>query len=90
MSVALQTRCLHGPEDGTLRCQAQVRTRARSAATSTASELVTPMTAFNGAGGGLQGQDLNLRPSEYESDELPGCSTLLKEFCYIASGFVQP
>ena len=25
--------------------------------------------------GGLRGQDLNLRPSGYEPDELPGCST---------------
>ena len=24
---------------------------------------------------GLRGQDLNLRPSGYEPDELPGCST---------------
>ncbi len=26
-------------------------------------------------GEGLRGQDLNLRPSGYEPDELPGCST---------------
>ncbi len=26
-------------------------------------------------GKGLRGQDLNLRPSGYEPDELPGCST---------------
>ena len=26
-----------------------------------------------------QGQDLNLRPSGYEPDKLPGCSTLLND-----------
>tara|TARA_B100000959_G_scaffold244718_1_gene268842 strand:+ start:185 stop:346 length:162 start_codon:yes stop_codon:yes gene_type:complete len=27
----------------------------------------------------MQGQDLNLRPSGYEPDELPDCSTLQQE-----------
>ena len=41
-----------------------------------------PIGAFNEAYafkmrilGKLRGQDLNLRPSGYEPDELPGCST---------------
>jgi hypothetical protein len=29
----------------------------------------------------LRGQDLNLRPSGYEPDELPGCST--PRWCYL-------
>jgi hypothetical protein len=29
----------------------------------------------------LRGQDLNLRPSGYEPDELPGCSTPRYMFC---------
>ena len=29
----------------------------------------------------LRGQDLNLRPSGYEPDELPGCSTPRREGC---------
>ena len=33
----------------------------------------------------LRGQDLNLRPSGYEPDELPGCSTPRYSFC-IAKG----
>jgi hypothetical protein len=39
----------------------------------------------------LRGQDLNLRPSGYEPDELPGCSTPRKGFveCEKAA-FVRP
>ena len=41
----------------------------------------------------LRGQDLNLRPSGYEPDELPGCSTprpslpgiCLEGFCFMRS-----
>ena len=29
----------------------------------------------------LRGQDLNLRPSGYEPDELPGCSTPRQSLC---------
>ncbi|EIM76955.1 bacteriophage replication gene A protein (GPA) [Nitratireductor aquibiodomus RA22] len=31
----------------------------------------------------LRGQDLNLRPSGYEPDELPGCSTPRQDFCVL-------
>jgi hypothetical protein len=34
----------------------------------------------------LRGQDLNLRPSGYEPDELPGCSTPRDKAHYV-SGF---
>ena len=39
----------------------------------------------------LRGQDLNLRPSGYEPDELPGCSTPRQEKCpskYLCPGFL--
>jgi hypothetical protein len=41
----------------------------------------------------LRGQDLNLRPSGYEPDELPGCSTprveaLVLGLCWRGPGFV--
>ena len=49
----------------------------------------------------LRGQDLNLRPSGYEPDELPGCSTprqgvgprhalrICDGFCTLPGGFVR-
>ena len=36
----------------------------------------------------LRGQDLNLRPSGYEPDELPGCST--PRYCFYRSQFFAP
>ena len=35
----------------------------------------------------LRGQDLNLRPSGYEPDELPGCSTPRQETLCVSSYF---
>jgi hypothetical protein len=32
----------------------------------------------------LRGQDLNLRPSGYEPDELPGCSTP-RHLCFVSA-----
>ena len=40
---------------------------------------------------GLRGQDLNLRPSGYEPDELPGCSTpRLRWHDLLAWAFISP
>jgi hypothetical protein len=36
----------------------------------------------------LRGQDLNLRPSGYEPDELPGCSTPRQFSALLVRGFV--
>jgi hypothetical protein len=38
----------------------------------------------------LRGQDLNLRPSGYEPDELPGCSTPRHFFCRWAKRTLSP
>ena len=38
----------------------------------------------------LRGQDLNLRPSGYEPDELPGCSTPRRDPGPLAQGKMRP
>src|SRR5437763_1221231 len=46
-----------------------------TASAPTRSERAQKSPLESGLSGWLRGQDLNLRPSGYEPDELPGCST---------------
>jgi hypothetical protein len=46
-----------------------------------------PVSCRHSAESWLRGRDLNPRPSGYEPDELPGCSTPRREIYYVRSSF---